>query len=59
MPWAHSVWWGRAFDSGWEDGSRGQAEAPEDRAGLLGAKGKDQLLGQEGLSGQWPRVAWF
>lgn len=32
---------------------------PEDQVGLLGAKGKDQLLGQEGLSGQQPGVAWF
>lgn len=31
----------------------------EDQAELLGAKGKDQLLGQEGLSGQRPGVAWF
>lgn len=32
--------------------------ALEGQAGL-GAKGKDQLLGQEGFSCQWPRVAWF
>lgn len=31
--------------------------ALQDQAGLLGAKGKDQLLGQEGLSGQRPGVA--
>lgn len=37
----------------------GQGGALEDQARLLGAKGKDQLLGQEGLSCQWPRVAWF
>lgn len=33
--------------------------ALEDQAALLGANGKDQLLGQEGLSCQWPRVAWL
>lgn len=33
--------------------------ALKDQAAFLGAKGKDQLLGQEGLSCQQPRVAWF
>lgn len=47
---------GLAFDSGSMLAGWG---APKDQAGLLGAKGKDQLLGQEGLSGQRPVVAWF
>lgn len=31
----------------------------EVQVGLLGAQGKDQLLGQEGLSGQRPGAAWL
>lgn len=39
--------------------SAGRWSALEDQAGLLKAKGKAQLLGQEGLSGQQLEVAWF
>lgn len=49
----------QAFDFGWEDRPGGWGGALEDQAALLGAKGKDQLLGQEGFSCQWPKVAWF
>lgn len=47
---------------GWPQRVVEAVEAVEVQAGQLGCwgpKGKDQLLGQEGLSGRWPRVAWF
>lgn len=48
-----------AFDPGEQTDTGRQGAALEVQAGLLGAKGENQLLGQEGLSCQWPRVAWF
>lgn len=50
-----------AFDFVWEDRQtqEDRVGALKDQAAFLGANGKDQLLGQEGLSCQWPTVAWL